>query len=167
MGLGQSWCLYCSILWTYLAPSLLLVSKVKCVSGNESGATRREFYLYWFGVFVLAFSFVGILLTISGLITDILSTQCYFPYVSAMLGVSQSSPPTSVVTYATTVNGTQPMPMNQSRSIMPPEQIYPPPYPYYCYANPVVAVFQFTFKLLSSLVFMGVGGYMVLNGKKR
>ena len=123
---------------------------------KERVASRRDFLLYWFGVFVVAFSFVGIMLTISGLITDILNTQCYFPYVSQMLGVQQG--PSSMPANSTIV----PQP-GQGGSMIP----YPPPYPYYCYGIPVVAVIQFTFKLLSSLIFMAVGGYMVLNGKKR
>jgi len=43
-----------------------------------------------------------------------------------------------------------------------------PPYEYYC-ANPTipVAVLTFVFNLLSSLVFIGLGAYMMLNGKKR
>ncbi len=120
---------------------------------EKTVSSLREFLLYWAGIFVVAFSFVSILLTFSGLITNILNTNCYFPYVSPMLGVTQSI---ATKTAVTSVNGTQPI---------PPEQVYPPPYQY-CYGNPIAAVVQFTFQLLSSLIFTGVGAYMILNGKK-
>ena len=125
---------------------------------EKTVASRREFFLYWAGIFVVAFSFVSILLTFSGLITNILSTNCYFPYVSPMLGVTQPTATQTVVTSitVTSVNGTQPI---------LPEQVYPPPYQY-CYGSPIAAVVQFTFQLLSSLIFTGVGAYMILNGKK-
>ena len=129
---------------------------------EKTVASRREFFLYWAGIFVVAFSFVSILLTFSGLITNILSTNCYFPYVSPMLGVVQPAVTQTAVTSVTvtSVNGTQPI---------PPGQVYPPPYPppyQYCYGSPIAAVVQFTFQLLSSLIFTGVGAYMILNGKK-
>jgi hypothetical protein len=125
-------------------------------------SSRREFFLYWAGIFVVAFSFVSILLTFSGLITNVLSTNCYIPYVSPMLGVVQPAATQTAVTSVTvtSVNGTQPIPY---------QQLYPPPYqpPYqYCYGSPIAAVVQFTFQLLSSLIFTGVGAYMMLNGKK-
>jgi hypothetical protein len=124
----------------------------KTVSG------RREFLLYWAGLFVVALGFVSVLLTISGLMTNILSTQCYFPYVSPMLGIAQPTAiATITVTSVTFVNGTQPVPL---------QQVYPPAYPYYCYGSPIAAIVQFTFQLLSSLIFIGVGAYMMLNGKK-
>ena len=73
-----------------------------------------------------------------------------------MLGVKEPSQP---VTPPMIVNGTD---TEIARS---PEMSYP--YPYYCGGNPAVAVIQFTFKLLSSLIFIGVGTYMVMNGRKR
>jgi hypothetical protein len=104
---------------------------------------------------MIALSITSVLLTISGLITDILSTQCYFPYISPMLGVKEpQSPPPEVIRNAT----------DSGTSIAPSPPYYP--YPYYCGGNPAIAVIQFTFKLLSSFMFIGVGLYMVQNGRK-
>ena len=60
----------------------------------------------------------------------------------------------------TTVNGTQPMLPDQNYS-------YPSPYPYYCSGNLTAYVIQFVFSLLASLIFVGVGVYMMINGKKQ
>ena len=131
-------------------------------------ATSREFFLYWVGVVVIAFSIVSVLLTISGLVTDVLSTQCYFPYVSSMLGVKEPPQPANVTMFANPQpppNRTMSPEQNVTRTIS--YELYPYPYPYYCGGNPIVAVIGFIFKLLSSLIFIGVGGYMVMNGKKR
>jgi len=123
---------------------------------TKERTSNREFLLYWAGVFVIALAIVSVMLMTSGLVTDILSTQCYFPYISPMLGVPEPSVATTTVIRNATDSG--------GGVITSPEM--PHPYPYYCYGNPVVAVIQFTFKLLSSLIFIGVGAYMIQNGKR-
>jgi len=45
----------------------------------------------------------------------------------------------------------------------PPETMIPA---YYC-SSPVVALVRFTFKLLAALVFIGVGVFMMMNGRRR
>jgi hypothetical protein len=79
-----------------------------------------------------------------------------------MLGIAPPTPVTNQVTIArgtTFTNVTMP-----NNGVIQPF----PPYEYYC-TNPIipVAVLTFVFNLLSSLVFIGVGAYMMLNGKKR
>jgi len=131
-----------------------------------SEARSGQFFLYWIGVFIVALSIVGVLLTISGLLVDILSTQCYFPYVSPMLGIREPpAQPANVTMFA----DPQPPP---NRTMLPEQNVntisnHPYPYPYYCDGNPAVAVVRFVFKLLSALVFTGVGLYMMMNGKKQ
>lgn len=130
---------------------------------SERGANRREFLLYWVGLFVVAFAVVSIFISITSLVANVLSYNCYIPVVSGMLGIPP--PPTPVTNPITVTSST-----TFSNVTMPNNGVtqQPPPYEYYC-ANPFipVAVLTFVFNLLSSLVFIGVGAYMMLNGKKR
>ena len=128
------------------------------MSGVE--ASRREFLLYWVGLFVVALSVVSIFISISSLISGVLSYNCYIPVVSGMLGIP---PP---IKNAVTVTSVTAMPNATVPNNPVIEQF--PPYQYYC-TNPTIAVsvLTFVFNLLSSLVFTGVGAYMMLNGKKR
>jgi hypothetical protein len=100
-------------------------------------ASRREFILYWAGFVILIVGAVLILMTISGLMVDVLSYRCWYPIVSPMLGVNESPKPTQVTDM-----------------------------PYSC-TNPAVAVVRFVFNLFAGLTVIGAGGYMMLNGKKR
>jgi hypothetical protein len=100
-------------------------------------ASRREFILYWAGFVILIVGAVSILMTISGLMVDVLSYRCWYPIVSPMLGVNEPPKPTQVTDM-----------------------------PYHC-TNPAVAVVRFVFNLFAGLIVIGAGGYMMLNGKKR
>ena len=55
-------------------------------------ATNREFLLYWAGIVVLALSGAAVLMTISGLIIDVLHSGCWYPVLSPMLGVERPTP---------------------------------------------------------------------------
>jgi hypothetical protein len=130
---------------------------------DKNVSSRREFLLYWLGLFVVAFSFVSILLSISGLVTNIINTQCYYPYISPMLGIKEpQSPPSPIASFAippnATVTGVQTGYEVRNGPMMP----YP-----YCGGNLAAYVIQFVFSLLASLIFVGVGVYMMLNGKKQ
>ncbi len=59
-------------------------------------ASRREFILYWAGFVILILGAVSILMTISGLMVDVLSYRCWYPIVSPMLGVNEPPKPTQV-----------------------------------------------------------------------
>lgn len=130
---------------------------------SESEASRREFLLYWVGLFVVALAVVSIFISITSLVANVLSYNCYIPVVSGMLGIPPPpipvTKPITVTSNTTFTNVT--MPNNGVTQQLP-------PYEYYC-MNPIipVAVLTFVFNLLSSLVFVGVGAYMMLNGKKR
>jgi len=128
---------------------------------SRSEASRREFLLYWVGLFVIALGVVSILFSISNLVVNVLSYNCYIPVVSGMLGI----PPPPVTNVMTVTSGT-----TFTNATMPNNAVTQqlPPYEYYC-TNPTipVAVLTFVFNLLSSLVFIGLGAYMMLNGKKR
>jgi hypothetical protein len=131
---------------------------------SESEANRREFLLYWAGLFVVALAVVSIFISITNLVANVLSYNCYIPIVSGMLGIP-TPPPTPVTNPVTVTSSTTftnvTIPNNGVTQQLP-------PYEYYC-TNPIipVAVLTFVFNLLSSLVFIGVGVYMMLNGKKR
>jgi hypothetical protein len=131
---------------------------------SESEANRREFLLYWVGLFVVALAVVSIFISITNLVVNVLSYNCYIPIVSGMLGIP-TPPPTPVTSPMTVTSSTTftnvTIPNNGVTQQLP-------PYEYYC-TNPIipVAVLTFVFNLLSSLVFIGVGAYMMLNGKKR
>jgi len=129
------------------------------MSGSE--ANRREFLLYWVGLFVVALAVVSIFLAISNLVVSVLSYNCYIPFVSGMLGI----PPPPVTNAITVTSSTMFTNATVPNNALP-QQL--PPYEYYC-PNPTIpaAVLTFVFNLLSSLVFVGVGAYMMLNGKKR
>jgi hypothetical protein len=125
-------------------------------------ASQREFLLYWVGLFVVALAVVSIFISASNLVASALSYNCYIPIVSGMLGVPTPQPLTNSVTIrstATFINAT--LPNNFGNPELP-------PYPYYC-RNPYVpaAIITFMFNLLACLVFVGVGAFMMLNGKKR
>lgn len=128
---------------------------------SQNEASRREFLLYWVGLFVVALSIVSIFVSMSNLVSNVLSYNCYIPVVSGMLGIPP--PPVTnaiTVTAATTVTNAT-LPNNGVTQQWP-------PYEYYC-TNPIipVSILTFVFDLLSSLLFTGVGAYMMLNGKKR
>jgi len=131
---------------------------------SESEANRREFLLYWVGLFVIALAVVSIFISIGNLVASVLSYNCYIPVVSGMLGIPPP-PPTPLTNPVTVTSST-----TFSNFTMPNNGVAQqlPPYPYYC-TNPYIpaAVLTFMFDLLSSLVFIGVGAYMMLNGKKR
>jgi hypothetical protein len=103
---------------------------------EDDKATRREFLLYWAGFLIIVVGIVSILMTISGVMTDVLSSRCWYPIISPMMGVDQ--------------------PPSPAQGVMVPS---------YCY-NPMVAVIQFIFNLLAELVLIGAGTYMMLSGKK-
>jgi hypothetical protein len=131
---------------------------------SESETSRREFLLYWVGLFVVALAVVSIFISITSLVANVLSYNCYIPVVSGMLGIPPPPlrplmNPVTVMSSTTFTNVT--MPNNGIAQQLP-------PYEYYC-TNPIipVAILTFVFNLLSSLVFIGVGAYMMLNGKKR
>ena len=128
------------------------------MSGSE--ANRREFLLYWVGLFVVALAVVSIFMSITNLVANVLSYNCYIPVVSGMLGIPPPPTPVTTATSSTTFTNVT-MPNNGVIRQFP-------PYEYYC-TNPIVpvAILTFVFNLLSSLVFIGVGAYMMLNGKKR
>jgi len=130
---------------------------------SENEASRREFLLYWIGLFVVALAVVSIFISITSLVANVLSYNCYIPVVSGMLGIPPPprplTNPVTVMSSTTFANVT--MPNNGIAQQLP-------PYEYYC-SNPIipVAILTFVFNLLSSFVFIGVGAYMMLNGKKR
>jgi hypothetical protein len=103
---------------------------------EERSATRREFLLYWAGFLIVVIGAVSILMTISGVLIDVLSSRCWYPIISPMMGVEQPPSPTQGVMI-----------------------------PNYCY-NPMVAVIRFIFNLLAEFVLIGAGVYMLSNGKK-
>lgn len=105
---------------------------------QDSNVSQRTFLLYWAGFIVLVFGAVSILLTISGLMVDLLSYRCWYPIISPMLGITQ--PPVQ------TENGT-----------MIPS--------YYC-ADPAAAFVKFVFSFLSALIVGGAGAWMMMNGNK-
>jgi hypothetical protein len=129
------------------------------MSGSE--VSRREFLLYWVGLFVVALGVVSILFSISNLVVNVLSYNCYIPGFSGMLGIPPPPVTNAITVTSSTLFTNATMPNN-----VVPQQL--PPYEYYC-ANPTipVAVLTFVFSLLSSLIFIGLGAYMMLNGKKR
>jgi hypothetical protein len=100
-------------------------------------ASKREFFLYWAGFVIVVVSSVSVLLSLSGVLTDVLSYRCWYPILSPLLGMSEPLQPTQA----------------------PNMQLY-------C-GNPAVSVVRFIFNFLSGLIFAGAGGYMMLNGKKR
>jgi len=132
------------------------------MSGSETN--RREFLLYWVGLFVVAIAVVSIFISITNLVANVLSYNCYIPVVSGILGIPPP-PPTPVSNPVTVISSTRFTNATTPNSGVV-QQL--PPYEYYC-MNPIipVAVLTFVFNLLSSLVFIGVGAYMMLNGKKR
>jgi len=107
------------------------------LSGETGLSSRREFLLYWGGFLTAVFGVTLILLTISEMLVDALSSRCWYPVLSSMLGVS--------------------------KPVLPPQDFT---IPYYC-ANPAVALVRFVFGFLANLIVVGAGGYMMLNGKKR
>jgi len=106
------------------------------LSKDENAASRRQFLLYWVGFLVIVLGAVSILMTISGVLIDVLSYRCWYPILSPMMGVTQPPKPTQAVVV-----------------------------PYYC-SSPMVAVVRFVFNLLAELVLVGAGVYMTLNGKR-
>jgi len=56
-------------------------------------ASRREFALYWVGFLTLIIGSVSVLMTISGLLVDVVSYRCWYPIISPLLGVRE--PPVS------------------------------------------------------------------------
>lgn len=66
------------------------------MSGSE--ASRREFLLYWVGLFVVALAVVSIFISISNLVANVLSYNCYIPVVSGMLGIPPPPPITNAIT---------------------------------------------------------------------
>jgi hypothetical protein len=106
------------------------------LSRDTSTASRREFTLYWVGFLIVVLAAVSILMTISGVLIDVLSYRCWYPILSPLLGVNESTEPTQAIGV-----------------------------PYYC-ENPMVAVIRFVFNFLAGLVFVGAGFYMMMNGRK-
>jgi hypothetical protein len=107
------------------------------LSGMEDDSTtRRELLLYWAGFLIIVLAVVSVLMTISGVLVDVMSYRCWYPILSPLMGVNQ--PPTPAQDVAM---------------------------PYYC-SNPMVAVIRFVFNLLAELVLIGAGAYMMLSGKK-
>jgi len=106
------------------------------MSRDRDVAGRREFLLYWAGFLVVVLGSVSILMTISGLLVDVLSYRCWYPVVSPLFGITEPPKATQVVSM-----------------------------PFYC-VNPAVAVVRFVFNLLGGLIVVGAGCYMMLNGKK-
>ncbi len=99
-------------------------------------ASRREFLLYWFGFLILVLGAISILMTMSGLMVDVLSYRCWYPVISPLLGINEPPTPTQGVHI-----------------------------PFYC-VNPAVAIVRFVFNFLAGLIIVGAGFYMMLNGKK-
>lgn len=110
---------------------------IKLLNPEVDAASQREFLLYWAGFAVLVLGGVFILMTISGLLVDVLSYRCWYPILSPLLGVNEPPKPSQI-----------------------------PDMPYYC-VDPALAVVRFVFNLLAGLIIAGAGGYMMLNGKKR
>jgi hypothetical protein len=103
----------------------------------SDAASRREFILYWAGFLVVILGLASILMTISGVLVEVLSYRCWYPVLSPLLGIGQ--PP----------NSTQ----GSNMSV-------------YC-VDPAIAVVRFVFNFLAALVFVGAGVYMMLNGEKQ
>ncbi len=110
------------------------------LSHQDNTGSQREFLLYWAGFIVLVFGAVSVLLTISGLMVDLLSYRCWYPIISPLLGINQPPPDQ-------TGNGT-----------MIPS--------YYC-ADPAAAFVRFVFSFLSALIVGGAGAWMMMNGNKK
>lgn len=134
---------------------------------SERGrGSNREFLLYWAGFLISVVSVIFLIMTVSGLLVNVLSMGCYYPYIGEMLGMSKSFP-LAQSTNATMSANPQP-PLNRT---MTPEEstgvsiAYPTPYYYPC-GNPIVAIIQFVFSLLSALAGVGAGLYMMMSGKK-
>jgi hypothetical protein len=108
------------------------------MSKENQIASWREFMLFWVGFSIVVIGVVCIMLTVSGVLVDVLGNRCWYPILSPLIGISQ--PPT-------------------------PAQIGTAQYSYYCY-DPTVAVIRFVFNLLAELIVIGAGLYMMLNGKK-
>ncbi len=119
-------------------PSEIAARASLALSHQDNTASQREFLLYWAGFIVLVFGAVSILLTISGLMVDLLSYRCWYPIISPMLGINQPPPDQTGI-------GTIPS--------------------YYC-ADPAAALVRFVFNLLSALIIGGAGAWMMLNGNK-
>ena len=100
-------------------------------------ASRREFLLYWAGFLIVVLGVVLILISISGLLIDVLSYRCWYPVLSPLLGVQE-----------------------------PPNPTRAPSISFYC-ENPAIGIVRFVFNLLTALIFAAAGLYMMLNGKKR
>lgn len=111
----------------------------KLLNPEVDVTSQREFLLYWAGFAVLVLGGVFILMTISGLLVDVLSYRCWYPILSPLLGVNEPPKPSQIADIADL--------------------------PYYC-VDPALAVVKFVFNLLAGLIVAGAGGYMMLNGKK-
>jgi len=109
------------------------------LSKENEAASWREFILFWAGFLVLVIGTVSIMLTISGVLIDVLSYRCWYPVLSPLMGMSE--------------------PVKTAQLVGIPNR-------YYCY-DPMVAVIRFVFNLLAELIVVGAGVYMMLNGKKR
>jgi hypothetical protein len=107
------------------------------LSHSIDAANRREFFLYWAGFLIVILGSISVLMTISGLMIEVLNYRCWYPVLSPLFGFSEPS------------NATQ-----------GPNMLV------YC-ANPAVAVVRFIFNFLTGLIVVGAGIYMMLNGKKR
>jgi hypothetical protein len=88
------------------------------------------------GFFIVILGSISILMTISGLLIEVLSYRCWYPVLSPLFGLSEPPKSTQVADMLV-----------------------------YC-ANPAVAVVRFVFNFLAGLIFVGAGAYMMLNGKK-
>jgi hypothetical protein len=53
---------------------------------DDGKATRREVLLYWAGFLIITLGAVSILMTISGVLIDVLSSRCWYPIISPMMG---------------------------------------------------------------------------------
>jgi hypothetical protein len=106
------------------------------MSGASDVTNRRQFLLYWLGFLIVILGSVAVLMTVSGLLIEVLNYRCWYPVLSPLLGLSEPPKPTQI-------------------SQMP----------VYC-VNPAVAVVRFAFNFLAELVLVGAGVYMMINGKK-
>ena len=112
------------------------------LSKESDVASWREFLLYWIGFVVTVIGVMSVLLTISGVLIDVLSYRCWYPIISPLMGVSQPVKPSQT---------------NDAGMLY---------YPYYC-DDPAIAVIRFVFNLLAELVAIGAGFFMIWNGKRR
>jgi hypothetical protein len=110
--------------------------KETALNGAADIATKRQFFLYWLGFLIVILASVAVLMTISGLLIEVLNYRCWYPVLSPLLGFGEPPQPTQI-------------------SEMP----------VYC-VNPAVAVVRFAFNFLAELVVVGAGVYMMMNGKK-